>query len=1703
MKRMGVFSLRKKTLGKVLSLLLQMSFVVSIFIVPLDQVLAAETTIDATAAVTTRQVFNGSQTVFVSDQVGYKFYVDSGGQCVYSKTANAGAAWAVAVQIDSSVNCFGVSVWYDRWTPGDTGNFIHILSMSTAALFYNRLDVTSDTRLLTATPVNAVTNSGQTGTLAAGTNTGSITKGTDGTIYMTTATGAGTADSYVVECTTNCGVTTSWTETGTNPLPLQSYYSILMPLANGNILLINRDITNDDILSKVWNNGTGTWSAAWTTIDANALEAAGYGSQFSAALNIRTGDVYLAYIDMSTTGAFGGNNDSIKTAVYSGGTWTAKTNVVTNVTATPAALVDVTIGLNAYNGDVYVGYGGRTTAGTNTTENIYWKSSTDGMATWGTQSAAVNVTAGDMYGVGLNMMSDRRLFVSYMRTGVTTVFGDTIAAITPATTVAAVGTQKTQLRASTTAQYVGGSFAIADTATSRTVSSVTISEAGTVDASVDLKNVKMYYEYDTSAPYDCASETYVGTESQFGSTAAGGFSAPDGTATFTGSASITTTQTMCIYTVADVKQTANTKTIDIQITNPLSQVVVSGTVLATPMSTVAITGATTVVDSNLTQTGYHWRNDNGSEAAATQFAGVTENTSVNVQQKTPIRLRIGVSNSTGATTSLATNYRLEYAVNPSTCSAVSSWTDVNATTDAWDMYDSTFLTNGSDTTNIAVSAGGVTDVGATFLTPNGGQLDTTSQSGNITLGNTNFTDLEYSIKPAGLIPDGTNYCFRVTSAGAALPIYTNYAQATVKATNDFKVQRGVSTIVAGQTGITITAGVDYEAPTSTSTAFIRITNTGLTGAGRSTGGGNSNAADVAAYIINPENLKTSITFTRSGTLNDTRIGWEIIEYKGVAGGENEIKVRKAEVLTYVSANATVNGTTLTNVINDAQVVPFITGQGNPSAARTAYVTALSTSAWDNINHRTTLTRALTGQVVPTSMAYVEFTGSNWKIQRSEHVYTAVNTTETNAITAVNSLARTFIHVQKRASVNTHANFGAEVWLSGIGQVSFLLDAAATTPAGQASVAWVIENTQTTGVPMVVTRSNGSFNTVGTAPQANAVSIGKTLGDLSIASLFVNNRSDTALATWPEPILGARILNTTQYELWRSDIAANINYRTEVVEWPTALRKLEQSYYRLYVDNNALKPTDPWPAGGTNLGENTEMTATDVPMARTDKIRLRMSVKISAAAQPPGTDAYKLQFGKRATTCSAVTTWNDLGSSGSSTALWRSVDNAPADGAVLSTDPPTGGDLLLSVSTVAGRYLEASPTATNPYAAFPSDQVEYDWVLQDNNAVDKSSYCFRMLQSDGTLFTTYTNYPVLRTVGYEPQVTDWRWYDDETSATPVTARAVEDVSPSNMEFNNAFKLRMVLKEASGANGVNVKFRLEYSEYSDFSQGVFTVTSTSTCSGQQLWCFYDGAGVDNGVIASKVITSADACAAGVGNGCGTYNESATPGSTFTQLAYAKTEYEFTLRHAGARSNRVYYFRLWNLTANEVVNTAPTYSYPSLVTEGAALTFTVAGLNKNTSIAGIVTDATTTPTGITFGSVPLSTDYEAAQRISISTNATEGYQVLQYASSQMTNTYGDTVAAVTGTNAAPSGWATGCGSGAVGCFGYHTTDATLFGGSSRFGATDSYSALNTSPQEIMYSSIPVADVQDMVYKMKISNQQPAGDYITTITYIATPVH
>ena len=106
-----------------------------------------------------------------------------------------------------------------------------------------------------------------------------------------------------------------------------------------------------------------------------------------------------------------------------------------------------------------------------------------------------------------------------------------------------------------------------------------------------------------------------------------------------------------------------------------------------------------------------------------------------------------------------------------------------------------------------------------------------------------------------------------------------------------------------------------------------------------------------------------------------------------------------------------------------------------------------------------------------------------------------------------------------------------------------------------------------------------------------------------------------------------------------------------------------------------------------------------------------------------------------------------------------------------SDPPAGGDLLLSVADRAGSYEESNPTASKPFTVAVGEDVEYDWNLETNGAATSTPYCFRMTKADGEFFDAYDFYPTIWTAGYVPETRNWRWYDDGPAyACPRGARA---------------------------------------------------------------------------------------------------------------------------------------------------------------------------------------------------------------------------------------------------------------------------------------------------------------------------------------------
>jgi len=382
----------------------------------------AAVTIDDSVTTTTAAHMNENPLVVcVTDLVCYAFYVDAtnANDAVYAKTTDGGANWGTPVVLMAGT-VVGMAVWYDRWTPGDTtGNFIHIamIDSGTDDIHYERIDTSSGDAQLGETNVTNVT-------AALGvTNSVSITKSTDGRLFVVTSE-ADTDYDAPLACTISgdsCGTASNWAKEGTGITDQADDAVILLPLPGGDVLLLNHDISAEDVRYKAYDSTGDAWTAAWQTIDAEAADNTTYAKTIAATLRRSDNTIYLAYLaDIATIGT----DDDIRTATgaYNTATslmsWTTKTDVITN-----GSVLDVVLSRDENNGDIYAVY----QTGTTSAHNVVYKKSTDGMTTWGAESAALNSSAADLRNVTVNLMSDERICATWTDPAPDDIFGETVA----------------------------------------------------------------------------------------------------------------------------------------------------------------------------------------------------------------------------------------------------------------------------------------------------------------------------------------------------------------------------------------------------------------------------------------------------------------------------------------------------------------------------------------------------------------------------------------------------------------------------------------------------------------------------------------------------------------------------------------------------------------------------------------------------------------------------------------------------------------------------------------------------------------------------------------------------------------------------------------------------------------------------------------------------------------------------------------------------------------------------------------------------------------------------------------------------------------------------------------------------------------------------------------------------------------------------
>lgn len=549
---------------------------------------------------------------------------------------------------------------------------------------------------------------------------------------------------------------------------------------------------------------------------------------------------------------------------------------------------------------------------------------------------------------------------------------------------------------------------------------------------------------------------------------------------------------------------------------------------------------------------------------------------------------------------------------------------------------------------------------------------------------------------------------------------------------DFKVQRRCETPATGTTAVTLTAGTDYTAPNSTSSAFIRLVSTRGSGMGNTVGGGLQEADDWTWYISDPDFTGGSVTFSRAGATNPQRFCWEIVEYVGKVGGSNEMIVRSVGTATYSASSLTVSGNSV-GVLNDNDVLVFITGQNSvETSAQEDVAAGQSTAEWDATNNIPKFTRGTTrSDANSLSYAVVELTGSNWGVERIEHQFTSSGATETVTTTDVGSTNRAFFHYQFRRSDYNQSvrDSGAEVWLSSNIEASFRLESGVVNPGNKYAVIWIVRNSDVTAeTKMNVQHLSGSRTTAAASEGANNEEDEWThtitaVSDLTQTSIMgESGRSAGSTNQYPRGWISLIVTTTTGVKLYQSDDGETQTYRFQVVEWPKSepVTAITQSGYRFFSNLNET-------GVGAALADQNSSTTLGATGAA---FRLRMLLHISDKDLSISGRNLQLQFSKQGNNfCDTSFSGEAYTVVTTSTVIAFNDNSTPADNSLLtasSGDPTHGTDAIVNQT-----YKELN-TFTNSSIISAGKDGLWDFSLKDNSAPGGTAYCFR-----GTASTSWT------------------------------------------------------------------------------------------------------------------------------------------------------------------------------------------------------------------------------------------------------------------------------------------------------------------------------------------------------------------------------
>ncbi len=176
--------------------------------------------------------------------------------------------------------------------------------------------------------------------------------------------------------------------------------------------------------------------------------------------------------------------------------------------------------------------------------------------------------------------------------------------------------------------------------------------------------------------------------------------------------------------------------------------------------------------------------------------------------------------------------------------------------------------------------------------------------------------------------------------------------------------------------------------------------------------------------------------------------------------------------------------------------------------------------------------------------------------------------------------------------------------------------------------------------------------------------------------------------------------------------------------------LDESGYRFFANADSVTPGSP--LAGLNTAPS---------MVKNSTFRARILVQVTNQALALNGQSFKLQFGTKVSTCSAIGSWTDVASG--SGAIRYNNNATPADGDPLGV---TANDPTHDTDTIVNQTYEEANNFINSQGAVPAGQDgHWDFSLThffSGTSFSNTTYCLRIVKADGTTLDSYSQYPEL-------------------------------------------------------------------------------------------------------------------------------------------------------------------------------------------------------------------------------------------------------------------------------------------------------------------------------------------------------------------------